>query len=448
MKLSLPPVARRVLLRLTECGFEAYLVGGAVRDLLLGVPPHDVDVATAARPEEVRAAFSDARVLETGISHGTVTVLFDDGSCAEITTFRTEGAYSDARHPDSVTFVRTLEEDLKRRDFTIGAMALSVDGELLDPMGGREDLLRGVLRAVGDAKTRFSEDALRVLRALRFASEKGFVLEEETRAAAREAAPLLAGVARERLFSEFSRLLLGRDVRRVLLEERQIVAELVPAIRACFEFEQHSRHHCYDVYTPLVHTVSEVEAELSLRLAALYHDLGKPLVFSLSADGEGHFYSHAAESERIAKESLLSFAAPNKLRERVLFLVKHHDAVLHASEKGVRRALARFGEENLCALLKLRRADASAQAREARERHLASLAEFERELALFLENAAAPSLRTLAVNGHDLLALGAEPSARVGAVLESLLALVVEGEIANEREPLLQKARELLKKHS
>ncbi len=442
MKKRLPPTAICVLSQLRECGHDAYLVGGAVRDLLLDREIHDIDIATSATPDEVREAFSSSRVIDTGILHGTVTVLFGDGSRAEITTFRAEGAYSDARHPDSVSFVRDPYADLARRDFTVGAMALSLEGELFDPFGGKEDLAAGVLRAVGDPQARFSEDALRILRALRFSSEYGFVLEEETRLAAHCCAERLLLVAKERLFSEFSRLLLGRDVCRVLLEEREIIARLVPEVRECFDFDQHSHHHCFDVYRHIAETVSAVEPVLELRLAAFYHDIGKPRVFTRDETGEGHFYSHAGESAFLAQKSLAAFGAPSKLREKVLFLVRQHVTVLRADEKGVRRALARYGEENLRALLKLKRADALAQSRAARAAHLEELSVFEAELSRFLQVSAAPSLKTLAVNGEDLLALGVPQGKTLGKILDALLTLVVDGEVENQFAKLLEKARE------
>ncbi len=444
MKRRLPPVARRVLLRLCSYGHEAYLVGGAVRDLLLGRVVRDVDVTTSALPQEVEVAFFDCRILKTGIRHGTQTVLFEDGTQAEITTFRTEGTYSDARHPDEVCYVKDVFLDLGRRDFTVGAMLMDAKGRLFDPLLGAADLAAGVLRAVGDPACRFREDALRILRALRLSAELGLVIEPATRDALRAASPRLRTVAKERLFSEFCRLLCAPDAARVLLSEREVLAVLVPELSPCFAFDQASSYHDSDVYTHIVRTVAAVEGELPLRLAAFYHDVGKPSVFSRDEAGRGHFYNHAEASEEIARRSLEAFGAPKALALEVLYLVRHHGAGLVPQPRAVRRALLRHGQARLSSLLKLARADTLAHDPSVVPARLEELCAFEKLLDETLSEKRAFSLRELAVGGEDLLALGLAPSPLVGEVLSRLLCAAAEGEVKNEREALLALAEKIL----
>ena len=446
MNISPPLQAENFFEPLTRAGFQVYLVGGAVRDLLRGVPPHDLDLCTDAPPEEMKRVFSGFRVLETGIAHGTLTVLSPDGARAEITTMRAEGAYSDARHPDNVRFVHDIRKDLARRDFTVGAMALSPEGELIDPFGGKRDLEDCLLRTVGDARARFSEDALRILRLLRFSSVLGFTMEKETLRAAEEEREKLRLVARERLFSEFCLLLCGADAERVLSEGRKIVSVLVPAAAEGFDFDQKSVFHIYDVYTHILKTVAAVEPTPKLRLAAFYHDLGKPRVCTLGEDGHRHFKGHHARSEEIARESLTSFGAPRALTEDVCRLVRFHDTRFAATEKAARRALAQHGEAGLMELLSLQYADAEAHAPDVRERACADLDAFCACLEEVLRQNACVSLSTLAVGGEDLMALGVPPSPEMGKILEKLLCAVVDGEAENTREALLERARALLEK--
>ncbi|MBR6530296.1 MAG: HD domain-containing protein [Clostridia bacterium] len=440
MSLALPQGAREVLARLTRAGYEAYLVGGAVRDLLLSRAVSDIDVATSARPDEVRALFSPLRVVETGIAHGTVTVLLENGEKAEITTFRKEGAYSDFRHPDRVEFVDDVFSDLARRDFTVGAMALSLEGQLLDPYGGREDLAAGVLRAVGEAERRFSEDALRILRGLRFVATLGFSLEKTTRRAMHKMKDRLSLVARERQFSELCRLLCGEFAERVLFGEREILAVVLPELLPTFDFEQKSPYHAWDVYTHTGKTVCALPRESALRLAALYHDLGKPQAFFTDEKGVGHFYGHAEHSTRIAVRSLRDFAAPRLLAHEVAALVALHDDVLTPTKKCVRRRLYRHGEAFLVRLITFQRADASAHGSALAEEKLRELDAFERLLSEVLCEEKERGGGALALSGEDLLALGIPESPALGRILQLLREAVLEEEVANTREALLPRA--------
>ena len=339
----LPVGVSGLLEALETAGFAAYAVGGCVRDSLLGRVPQDWDIATSARPEEVLARFPHA--IPTGIAHGTVTVVWE-GEPFEVTTFRAESAYTDHRHPDQVRFVPDLEADLARRDFTVNAMACRRDGQVIDRFGGREDLKNGIIRCVGDPGERFREDALRILRALRFAACYGFRLEEKTSAAVLESRELLCYVAAERIWAEFSRLLCGIDAGRVLREFPQVIFAILPELFPMEGFLQYNPHHDRDVWE---HTCAAVEAsspELAVRLAMLLHDCGKPGCFTLDGEGTGHFYGHAQKSLELAGTVLRRLRVPRLLGERVLLLIHLHDRPVFPEERWVKRQLGRWGRRS------------------------------------------------------------------------------------------------------
>ena len=344
MNLPLSPGAAKALALLQAAGYEAWIVGGCVRDALLGLPPKDYDLTTSALPEETQRVFAAYPRIETGLRHGTVTVLLE-GEPLEITTYRVDGAYSDARHPDGVTFTRSLRQDAARRDFTINAMAYAPGWGLQDFFGGQADLARGILRAVGAAEKRFREDALRILRALRFASVLDFTLEGETARAARACAPLLAAVSAERVSGELGKLLCGKAAGRVLRDYPDVLGVVLPEILPMVGLDHRNPHHCYDVWTHTTVAVDHVPPELPLRLALLLHDIGKPDTFSLGEDGQGHFYGHPRRSVELAEGILSRLRFPRRTRERVLTLVRYHDAVLEESPQRVRRWLNKLGPE-------------------------------------------------------------------------------------------------------
>lgn len=433
MNLPLSSQAEQALRILQEAGHEAWIVGGCVRDFLLGRTPEDYDLCTSALPEEIEAAFAAYRTIATGRKHGTVTVVLDHVPL-EITTYRVETGYSDARHPDQVTFTRSLREDAARRDFTVNAMAYAPGKGLQDFYGGQEDLKKGLLRCVGEADRRFREDALRILRALRFSATLGFSIEKETAAAARRQGTLLKTLSAERVSGELGRLLCGREAGTVLLEYPDLLGEVLPELRPMVGFDQRNYHHCYDVLTHTAIAVDHTPPQLELRLAALLHDCGKPDCFSLGEDGQGHFYGHAHRSVELADAALSRLRFPNKTRERVVRLIRYHDTPVE--EKFLRRWLNRLGEEDFFALLELQRADtlALAPAYRGRTEGLARLAEQAREL---LREQPCLTLRDLAVNGQDLLALGLEGRA-IGAALDRLLEAVLTGSLPNERGALLE----------
>ena len=429
------PQAAQAIQRLREAGYEAWIVGGCVRDVLLGRAPTDYDLTTSALPEETEAVFAGEKLIETGLQHGTVTVVLD-GVPLEMTTYRVDGGYTDARHPDGVTFTRSLREDAARRDFTINAMAYAPGEGIQDFFGGQEDLSAGVIRAVGEPERRFQEDALRILRAIRFASVLGFALDPETDAAARRNAQLLTKISAERVFAELGKLLCGPGAGKILLAYSDILGVVIPELTPMVGFEQHNIHHCYDVYTHTAVAVDHVPPDLKLRLAALFHDIGKPATFFMGEDGQGHFYGHPKVSAQLAEEILLRLRAPKHLREAVVRLVEVHDWPLSAEPRLIRRRLHQLGEEGFFALLALQRGDARA----------CSLSDCTREDgrnevedAAKAILAAKPCLtvRDLAVNGRDVMALGYCGSG-VGAALRGLLERVIAGELPNEKNALLQ----------
>ena len=448
MAVKLPQDAARALEMLESAGWESYAVGGCVRDSLLGIEPHDWDLCTAAPPEEMKKVFAGERVIETGLKHGTLTLLAPSGPI-EITTFRSESGYSDCRHPDRVSFVRNIHADLARRDFTVNAMAYSPARGMRDDFGGQEDLKNGVLRCVGDPGERFREDALRILRALRFAARFGLTVEEETAAALRENRELLAHISPERIFSELKGILCARGAGEMLLSFPEVFFVFLPELAPMRGFDtRRPQNHCWDVWDHTAHAVDAIAPESVLRLAALFHDSGKPETFRYDAQaGHGRFPGHPAASARIADAALRALRCDNATRERVLVLVENHEMRTGHGKKELRRLLARIGEENMRDLLRMRRADAAAHAPDAAAR-LATLAdEDERLLNEIAAEHSCLRVKDLAVSGNDLLALGLKPGPAVGETLSRLLDLVLDEAIPNEKEALLAAAQKEIQTH-
>ncbi len=434
----LPDSVRRCIDALEQAGFAAYAVGGCVRDACLGLTPHDYDLCTSALPEQTEAVFSGCSLVLTGKKHGTVGVVTEDG-VVEITTFRTEGDYQDNRHPQWVRFVPDVREDLARRDFTVNAMAFSPTRGFADPFGGREDLKNGVLRAVGCARTRFEEDALRVLRGVRFAVRFSLIPEAKTERAMTDLAPRIQSLAAERVFDELCKLLPLVNAAE-LLRFAPVLGAAIPELVPTFGFCQHTPHHAWDVFTHTARVVENVPAELSLRWAALLHDVGKPRCFTLDARGQGHFYGHAAESARMANIILSRLKAPTALRERVVFLIDKHMTPLEADRKLLRRRLSRYGSEAVFALLRLQTADTDGTGISIGAERFSGIEEILNDL--MAENACL-TLRDLAVNGHDLMALGLAGK-DIGAVQRRLLEAVLDERLENEKAPLLEAARKIM----
>lgn len=435
---------KAVLRALTDAGYEAYAVGGAVRDALLGKEPFDWDVTTAALPEQLMALFGES-AIPTGLRHGTVTVR-QDGESIEVTTYRKDGDYEDHRHPVEVEFTSSLREDLCRRDFTVNAMALSEDGELVDPLGGEADLKAGVLRAVGDAEARFEEDALRILRGLRFAAVLDFTIEEETAAAMRTKRELLREIAAERVQAELTKLLCGRAVRRVLMDYSDILGVVIPEILPSVGFDHQNPHHCFDVWEHTACAVENIPPEPILRWVMLLHDLGKPAVCVYDHEaGKARYGGHQAKSVELAKEILPRLRFDNESARRILRLVEHHDRLFDPTEKSIRRMLRKFGEEDLRALIHIRRADNLAQHPDFQAVRQGELAACDVVLAKVLREQQCFSLSQLAVNGCDMMEAGLSGK-EIGEKLEYLLTEVVEGRLNNEKETLLAAAKESIEK--
>lgn len=431
---KIPAQALQVLQTMEENGFEAYLVGGCVRDLLRGKKPQDWDMTTSARPEQVLALF-EGHAIPTGLQHGTVTVRAD-GYSFEMTTFRVDGDYEDHRHPDHVTFTDSLAEDLKRRDFTVNAMAMDLRGKLTDLHDGREDLTAGVIRCVGDARKRFSEDALRILRAIRFSSALGFQLEEETEKAVHELAPLLRDVAAERIREELLKLLCGENTVRVLLRYPDVLGVFLPEILPAVGCDQRNHHHCYDVWEHIARTVGFIAPENVLRMTMLLHDLGKPDCMTLDEEGVGHFKGHADKSCEMSRDILERLRFDRDSTERILALVKWHDAPIEPTERAMRRVLNKMTLDGTRELLQVKRADNLAQAPAylGRQKEIDAL---ETLLQSILDKDACFSLKQLAVNGNDLLDKGYRGK-EIGQALRFLLDAVIDGKLPNEKTALLE----------
>lgn len=423
---------------LEAAGFAAWVVGGCVRDSLMGIAPHDYDLCTAALPEQTSAVFRRIPQDLTGIRHGTVKLLLPEGEI-EITTFRREGGYRDNRHPDWVEFVQDIREDLARRDFTVNAIAWSPTRGYADPFGGMKDLASGVLRCVGEPEKRFREDALRILRGIRFAARFGFPVEEKTMAAMISLAPLTDGLARERVYEELSGFLLKAKAEDLLLFA-PILSQVIPELAPTLGFQQHSPHHAYDVFTHTAYVTGAVPPELSLRWAALLHDIGKVPCFTQDENGRGHFKGHAQVSARMAEAVLQRLRAPGEVREEAVWLIDHHMTVLQPEQATLRRCLSRYGRENLERLFSLQEADMRGKGTSEHE----NSSRYPRLRALLEQLDAQEgrlTLKSLAVNGNDLMALGLT-GRQIGACLNRLLEQVLSGTLPNEKDALIQAVKE------
>lgn len=442
--MNIPQGPDEILNRLTAAGFQAYAVGGCVRDSLLGTVPGDWDICTSALPEETEACFSDLRVVETGLKHGTVTVIFQ-GVPYEITTFRSDGNYLDHRRPQQVNFVRTLKEDLLRRDFTINAMAVGLDEEIQDPFGGRQDLTDGIIRCVGDPDTRFTEDALRILRGLRFASRLGFSIAPETAAAMERNKNLLSYVSGERIYKELTGILIGTYAQSVLEQYGGVLAAVLPEIQPSMGFLQRNPFHNRDVWQHTLEALGKSRPDPIVRWALLLHDLGKPDCFTLDDRGIGHFYGHPQRSMELAEQILDRFHGDKKTRDTICLLVRDHDREAPATIKNARRWIAWYGRDNVRLLLEVKRCDCLAHVDTPKTRaRYNNLMEMTRLIRECLETERCFSVRDLPVKGGDVMALGVPAGPQVGRILEGLLDDVLDGACPPEREALLERLKQLI----
>lgn len=433
LTIKLPETIKFVLGKLEKNGFSAYAVGGAVRDYILGNPATDWDVTTSALPDETEKVFSGFKVIKTGIKHGTVTVIVN-GCPVEITTFRKESGYTDNRHPDNVEFVSDLAEDLKRRDFTVNSLAYNEKEGLIDLYGGLSDLKNEIIRTVGDPRERFSEDALRILRAVRFSSKLGFTIEEKTYAAAKELKENLKNVSVERIFSEFTKTLCGKNVKNALLFYHEIITEIIPEMKPCVGFEQHSKWHLYDVYEHIVRSVEYIRPTAELRLTMFFHDIGKPDCF-FTRDGEGHFYGHPEVSAEKTDKILRRLKAPTAFREEVVFLVKNHDVRLSDSEIKNRKKLNEIGKERFFLLLDVKKADNAAQGTALAEKEGKEIDKIRAIAEKIIENGEVYDIKQLKISGEDLIKTGFSGK-EIGEEMEKLLNACMENNLGNDEESL------------
>ena len=441
MRFQPPAYVLSALALLHAKGHKAYLVGGCVRDTCLGRKAGDYDIATSAAPDETRAVFSAYRQIETGIRHGTLTVLME-GQPLEVTTFRTEGTYSDGRHPDKVRFTTNIDDDLLRRDFTVNAMAWHPETGLYDPLNGRQDVSLRLLRAVGQAARRFEEDSLRILRALRFACQLGFQIEAETLQAMMDKAKGLEHVSMERVAHELNLALLGDHAPSALRAYPRVLFLALPELSPMLHTPQRTPFHSYDVWEHTLRTLEGTPKHLALRWAALYHDSGKPGAITYDPDGTTHFSGHQRVSAKFARDAMLRLKQPRALSEVVATLVLRHDDRI--GPDNLRLLLSSLGKETLDRLLLLQRADIAAHA----PKVAAQAVKIDRlmdEAARLVHEGAAMNLRDLAVDGADLLTLGFRQDAALGTALQQLLHLVLSGQLNNERDALLKAAEGLLK---
>ena len=438
-RIAVPQEVRELLLRLRAAGFAAYAVGGCVRDSLRGEAPQDWDICTSAKPQETAACFASERVILTGERFGTVTVL-RGGQGYEITTFRAESGYSDSRHPDAVAFLPELRGDLLRRDFTVNAMAADAEGRVIDLFGGRDDLAAGVIRCVGRSAERFSEDALRMLRGLRFASRFGFSIAPETAAAIHALRGRLEAVSRERLRKELSGLLTGRGAARILTAFSDVACVLIPELADCIGFVQYNPHHTMDVWQHTLHVLDNIEPEEPMRLAALLHDIAKPEGFYFDKNLIGHFPGHAVAGAAMAETILKRLRYDTATVREVTELVRGHMLLLPASERAARRLLAQAGPEKTRRLLRLHRADRMGKGTEEKAALEAQVRAAEALVEAVLQKESCFSLRQLALSGGDLIAQGIPQGPEIGEILNDLLQRVIAGELSNEKTTLLEEA--------
>ncbi len=439
----LPEYAEIVIQSLERYGYEAYVVGGCVRDSLLGITPKDWDVCTNATPQEVLRVFRKRPVIKTGLKHGTVTVMVNHEP-VEVTTFRVDGEYTDNRHPDEVIFVSRVEEDLSRRDFTINAMAYSPARGLVDAFGGQEDLAAGLIRCVGEPDERFNEDGLRIMRALRFASRFDFGIESETAFSVRRNRHLLENVSVERIFKELKGMLMGKGVLSMLQAFPDVMACIIPELTPSFGFDQRNPHHIHDVWTHTAYAVQAAPADEVLRLTMLLHDIAKPACFTLGENGKGHFYGHPEKGAEMALSILQRLKSDNATLNRVVTLVREHDNQFPTTRAGMRRFIGRLGEDTIQQLFDVKRADMAAQSDHEKEQKNRALCEAALLIDELMDEEHAFTIKDLRINGRALMAMGVPAGPDVGRILRTLLEEVQDEQLENSEEALAARAREIM----
>ena len=434
LSMRIPENAAVILKGLSEAGYEAYVVGGCVRDSLLGKTPHDYDVCTNCTPDKMLEVFANFRTIETGLKHGTLTVLIE-GEPVEITCYRSDGEYIGHRKPAQVTFESSLEEDLKRRDFTVNAMAYSPNDGLIDLYGGQSDLSKGIIRCVGEPEKRFDEDALRILRGLRFSSCLGFAIEEKTAKAILAQRELLKSISAERITAELKRLLCGKDVRRILLDYREVIGVFIPELRESFDFKQNNPHHFLDVYGHICLSVENVRPQWLMRLTMLLHDIGKPRMHTVDENGISHFKKHQFEGAYMAEKILKRLRIDNASAKYIYELIWEHDNRIAATKKSVRRFMALHDYDFIMDYLEVRRADTYAQSDYKRQEKLLELDRIARFAMEIKEDNECVHICDLDIDGKDIIQMGFRGK-DIGIALELALNGVIDEKVENKKEEL------------
>ena len=442
-KINIPADANELIHTLQNNGYSAYIVGGCVRDSILGRTPHDWDICTSATLSEMLKIFKDRKIIETGLQHGTVTVVVN-GEPYEITTYRIDGIYSDNRRPDTVTFTDKLVEDLRRRDFTINAMAYNDEEGLIDPFNGMQGIEYKKIDCVGSAKDRFEEDALRILRAIRFAAQLEFTIMPGTEWEIHQQYKNLENISIERINSEFCKIASSDDFCVELLLYKDVFSLFIPELKDMFDFPQNNPWHIWDVFGHTIHAVEYCDSnDLTVRLAVFFHDFGKPHSYQDGEDGIRHFKGYGRVSADITDSIMKRLRFDNETRNNVVELVYYHDATFEVSKKHVKRWLNKIGEKQFRRLLQVKKADNKAQNLELSSDRIKELSEIENLIDEVLQEEECFSLKDLAVNGKDLMSIGYKTGKELGNTLNRLLQLVIDGDCPNEKEKLLQEAESL-----
>lgn len=439
-KIDMPHNVNSIIHMLQDAGYKAYIVGGCVRDSIMNRTPHDWDICTSARPKQIIKIFKDYHIIETGLQHGTVTVVIDNEPY-ECTSFRIDGKYSDNRRPDNVTFVDDLIEDLQRRDFTINAIAYNDEEGIIDPFDGMGDIKRGIVQCVGNAAARFNEDALRILRAIRFAAQLDFVIEDKTSSELCRQCNSLVNISAERITSEFNKIVISNRFAGMLVEYLYVFAQFIPELKDIFEFPQNNPHHMHDVFVHTFCTVAQCKNDLILRLAALFHDIGKPHSYQDGADGIRHFIGHNIVGADMTDEIMKRLKYDNNTHNSVVQLVLYHDSSFVTTPAAVKRWLNKVGNVQLKRLIDLRRADIKGQKFPYDTEKMTQIDNFSKTLDRVLEEQSCFSLKDLAINGNSLIAIGYVPGKELGKALSTLLTMVIDGVLPNDKEILLQEAK-------
>lgn len=439
--IEVPAPVQYIIQELEKCGYEAYMVGGCVRDSILGRIPHDYDICTFAKPDEIMKSFPYEQIIPTGLQHGTVTLLINDEPY-EITTYRIDGEYKDNRHPDKVEYTDSLVEDLKRRDFTINAMAYNPKTELIDPFGGMQDIKERIIRCVGSAKDRFKEDALRILRAIRFAAQLEFAIEADTKFEIFHGYGRLKRISIERINSEFCKIALSNNFCYQLVIYKKVFSLFIPEIRDMLMFPQNNPYHIYDVWEHTIHAIEacdEVKVDnLIVKLAVFFHDIGKPHSYQDGEDGIRHFKGHGRVSADITDSIMSRLRFDNETREKVVELVYYHDATFEVGEKYVKRWLNKIGEDQFRRLLVVRKADIKAHNPKYEEERIQKVNEIESILENVIAEQQCFTVKDLNVNGNDVMQIMRIKEGKdVGYWLKEILNRVIDGKLENDKNELI-----------